>query len=125
MGINGSMFETYPAAMSLLDIALAPTDGSRAFRAKSDLRFLEYAAVGAATVGDPRLYGTIEHGATGLHARTPTEVRDAILTLVDDAALRRRIGDAARAYVRGERTADVTAADWATVLRGVPQPSRT
>ena len=100
LGINGSMFETYPAAMSLLDIALAPTDGSRAFRAKSDLRFLEYGAVGAATVGDPRLYGTIEHGVTGLHARTPTEVRDATPDLVDDAALRRRIGDAAQAYVR-------------------------
>jgi glycosyltransferase involved in cell wall biosynthesis len=125
MGINGSMFECYPAAMSLLDVALAPTDGSRAFRAKSDLRFLEYSAVGAATVGDPRLYGTIEDGVTGLHARTASEVREAILALVDDAALRRRLADAAQAYVRAERTADATSAGWAAVLRGAAQPSRT
>lgn len=117
MGINGSMFECYPAPMSLLDIGLAPTDGSRAFRAKSDLRFLEYSAVGAATVGDPRLYGTIEDGVTGLHARTASEARAAILRLVDDAELRRRIAGAAQAYVRAERSADVTSADWAAVLR--------
>lgn len=118
MGINGSMFECYPAAMSLFDVALAPTDGSRAFRAKSDLRFLEYAAIGAAVVGDPRLYDTIEDGVTGLHARTASEAREAVLTLVDDAALRRRLGDAAQAYVREQRSADVTCADWAAVLRG-------
>jgi glycosyltransferase involved in cell wall biosynthesis len=117
MGINGSMFECYPAAMSLLDIGLAPTDGSRAFRAKSDLRFLEYSAVGAATVGDPRLYDTIEDGVTGLHARSATEVRDALIALIDDVALRRRLADAAQAYVREQRTADATSADWAAVLR--------
>jgi glycosyltransferase involved in cell wall biosynthesis len=117
--IHGSMFESYPAPMSLIDIALAPTDGSRAFRAKSDLRFLEAAAVGAAVVGDPRLYGTIEHGVTGLHARTPTEVRAALLQLVDDAALRRRLAAAANAYVREQRTIDVTSADWAAALRDV------
>jgi glycosyltransferase involved in cell wall biosynthesis len=117
--IHGSMFECYPAPMSLIDIGLAPTDGSRAFRAKSDLRFLEYAAVGAAVVGDPRLYGTIEHGVTGLHARTPAEVREALLALVDDASLRGRIAAAARAYVRDERTIDVTCGEWASVLRDV------
>jgi glycosyltransferase involved in cell wall biosynthesis len=115
--IHGSMFECYPAPMTLIDIGLAPTDGSRAFRAKSDLRFLEYAAVGAAVVGDPRLYGTIEDGVTGLHARTPAEVREALLRLVDDADLRAGIAAAGHAYVRDERTIDVTCADWATALR--------
>jgi glycosyltransferase involved in cell wall biosynthesis len=117
MTIAGTAPECYPAVLSLCDIALAPTDGSRAFRAKSDLRFLEAAAVGAAVVGDPRLYDTIEDGVTGLHARTPTEVREALLALVDDAALRRRLGCAAQAYVREHRTVDVTAADWAAALR--------
>lgn len=128
MAIHGSMFECYPAPMSLLDIALAPTDGSRAFRAKSDLRFLEYAAVGAATVGDPRLYGTIQDGVTGLHARTPNEVRDALLQLVDDTALRTRVAAAAAAYVREQRSIDVTRADWAAAVGDVvaaAQPSRT
>jgi glycosyltransferase involved in cell wall biosynthesis len=125
MGITGSVFECYPAAMSLLDIGLAPTDGSRAFRAKSDLRFLEYAAVGAATVGDPRLYGTIEHTVTGLHAQSAADAHAAMLALVDDAALRRRLATAAGNYVRTERAADVTAADWAAALRDAVQPSRT
>jgi glycosyltransferase involved in cell wall biosynthesis len=117
MAVGPAMLECYPAAMSLFDIALAPTDGSRAFRAKSDLRFLEAAAVGAAVVGDPRLYGTIQDGVTGLHARTPTEARDAILALVDDAALRRRLGDAAQAYVREQRSMQVMAGQWADALR--------
>jgi glycosyltransferase involved in cell wall biosynthesis len=124
IAIHGSMFECYPAAMSLFDIALAPTDGSRAFRAKSDLRFLEAAAVGAAVVGDPRLYGTIEDGVTGLHAQTPTEARDAILRLVDDAGLRRRIGAAGQTYVREQRSIDVTCADWAATLRDVVPAAR-
>jgi glycosyltransferase involved in cell wall biosynthesis len=115
--IPPSTLECYPAGLSLFDVALAPTDGSRAFRAKSDLRFLEAAAVGAAVVGDPRLYDTIEHGVTGLHARTPTEAREAILALVDDAALRRRVGDRAQAYVREQRSMDVMAGQWAELLR--------
>ncbi len=117
MTIAGTSPECYPAALSLLDIALAPTDGSRAFRAKSDLRFLESAALGSAVVGDPRLYDTIEDGVTGLHARTATEARAAILALVDDAALRHRLGAAAQAYVREHRSIDVMAGQWAGALR--------
>ena len=123
MTIGGTAPECFPAALSLWDIALAPTDESRAFRAKSDLRFLEPAAVGAAVVGDPRLYDTIEDGVTGLHARTASEVREALLRLVDDAELRHRIGSAAQAYVREHRSADVTCEDWAAALRAAaPAP---
>jgi glycosyltransferase involved in cell wall biosynthesis len=111
--------ETYPAAMANFDIALAPATNSGFFRGKSDLRFLEAAALGIPVVADPLLYPTIEHGVTGLHARTPAEARAAITTLVDDPALRERIGSAARDYVRTHRTSAAVAPQWTAAFEHV------
>ena len=95
--------DTYPAAMAAFDIALAPAAPSAFFAAKSDLRFLEAAALGLPVVADPASTRRVVHGETGLHAATPDEAREHMLTLVDDAELRRRFGEAARAYVERER----------------------
>jgi glycosyltransferase involved in cell wall biosynthesis len=92
--------EVYPAAMANFDIALAPATNSAFFRGKSDLRWLEASALGIPVVADPVLYPSIEHGVTGLHATSPAAAREAMLALVDDAALRARLGSAAREYVR-------------------------
>ncbi len=54
---------------------------------------------------------------TGFHAGTPAEAREALDALVADAALRTRVGEAARAHVREHRSAEVAAARWADVLR--------
>ena len=118
-GIPFMALENYPAAMTAMDIALAPAGKSNFYRGKSDLRFLEAGALGLAVVGDPDVYPTLEDGVSGLHAETPSEVRDALLALVDDPALRERLGAAARSYVERERSMTVMARQWDAVLRAV------
>ncbi|HUR84824.1 MAG TPA: glycosyltransferase [Solirubrobacteraceae bacterium] len=124
VGLPWGPIETYPAAMSSFDIALAPATGSAFFRGKSDLRWLEASALGIPTVADPTLYPAIDHGVTGLHAATPAEAREAILTLVDDADLRERVGTAARDHVRARRCIDAVAPQWAVALQEVRAPAR-
>ena len=119
VGIPFTMLEAYPAAMTLMDIAIAPAGRSNFFRAKSDLRFLEAGALGVATVADPMVYPTLRHGETGLHAATPEEARRHLLALVDDRELRERLGAAAREYVRAERGMDTMSRQWADVLHDV------
>jgi glycosyltransferase involved in cell wall biosynthesis len=110
--------DTYPAAMAAFDVALAPAAPSAFFTAKSDLRFLEAAALGLPVVADPAVYASVVDGETGLHARTAEEAREALLRLVDDSDLRHRLGAAARAYVERERSSAVTAQSWAQALGG-------
>jgi glycosyltransferase involved in cell wall biosynthesis len=109
----------YPNAMSLFDIAIAPSDGTSFYRAKSDLRWLEASALGVPLVADPGVYPEIDHGVTGFHASTPAEFRATVLERVDDEALRRRVGAAAKAYVTEHRSARPASGAWAEVLRQV------
>jgi glycosyltransferase involved in cell wall biosynthesis len=111
--------DTYPAAMAAFDVALAPAAHSPFFTAKSDLRFLEAAALGLPVVADPVVYPTVEHGVTGVHAASADEAREAMLALVDDPQLRRDLGTAARAYVERERAMPVAARPWERAL-GAP-----
>ncbi|CAA9516728.1 MAG: hypothetical protein AVDCRST_MAG69-2809 [uncultured Solirubrobacteraceae bacterium] len=119
VGVPFTMLESYPAAMTLMDIAIAPAGKSQFFRGKSDLRFLEAGALGIATVADPGVYPTVEHGVTGLHAATPAEAGEHLLALVDDPGRREAIGAAARAYVRRERDMRVMSRQWEAVLHDV------
>jgi glycosyltransferase involved in cell wall biosynthesis len=109
--------ETYPAAMTHFDVALAPAGRSAFFQAKSDLRWLEASALGIPAIADPVVYPEIEHGVTGFHATTPDEAREALVALVDDAELRRRVGEAARAAVTATRAMERMAPQWETALR--------
>ena len=118
-GIPFMALENYPAAMTAMDIALAPAGKSNFFRGKSDLRFLEAGALGLATIADPDVYPTLEHGISGLHAETPGEVREHLLALVDDREERERLGANARAYVERERSMTGMAGQWDAVLRDV------
>ncbi|HWI06864.1 MAG TPA: glycosyltransferase [Solirubrobacteraceae bacterium] len=124
IGLPWALIETYPAAMANFDIALAPATNSAFFRGKSDLRWLEAGALGIALVGDPVVYPDIEHGVTGLHAADPAQAREAILALVDDPSLRRRIGEAARAHVRAHRSSAAVAPQWAAALEQVRELPR-
>jgi glycosyltransferase involved in cell wall biosynthesis len=116
-------FETYPAAMTLMDVAIAPAGRNNFFRGKSDLRWLEASALSTPVVADPLVYPEIQHGVTGLHAATPAEVHEHLTALVTDAGLRARIGEAAHAYVTEHRTIQTTVNDWATALQDVASGS--
>ena len=54
---------------------------------------------------------------TGFHATMPDAARDAMLALVDDAELRRRVGEAARAAVTATRAMERMAPHWEAALR--------
>jgi len=108
--------DTYPAAMTIFDIALAPAGKGNFYRGKSDLRWLEAGALGIPVIADPDVYPDIEHGVTGFHAATPAELQKTLLELIDDEATRKRVGAAARAFVREHRDMRVMAGQWADVL---------
>jgi glycosyltransferase involved in cell wall biosynthesis len=108
--------EQYPAAMTMLDIALAPAGRSGFFKAKSDLRWLEAGALGIPVIANPDVYPHISDGTNGFHARTPAEVRNLLLALVDHPELRTVVGEAAREYVRANRDINVMADQWREVF---------
>ncbi|MEA2154208.1 MAG: hypothetical protein QOE11_348 [Solirubrobacteraceae bacterium] len=117
-GLPWGPIETYPAAMSSFDIALAPAAPTTCFRSRGDLQWLEAAALAIPVVAGAALHPEIEDGVTGLLAATPAQARAAILALVDDEGLRDRIGLAARAYVREHRCIEAVAPAWARALAG-------
>ena len=114
-----TMLESYPAAMTLMDIALAPAGRSNFYLAKSDLRWLEASALGIPTIADPDIYPEIEHGVTGFHAATAAEAGEHMRALVADAEFRRRVGAQAQAYVREHRSMQVAAEQWRAVFSEV------
>jgi glycosyltransferase involved in cell wall biosynthesis len=117
LSVPWAPFDTYPAAMTLMDIALAPAGQSNFYRGKSDLRWLEASALGIPLIADPNVYPEIEHGVTGFHVAGPADVREQILQLVDDRELSERVGAAAKAHVLEHRSAQVAGQQWATLLR--------
>jgi glycosyltransferase involved in cell wall biosynthesis len=123
LAIPFAAMELYPAAMCHFDIALAPAGKGDYFKGKSDLRWLEAAALSIPCIADPDVYPEIEHGVTGFHASTPAEMGQILRELVADRDLRERVGAAACAHVTEHRTVQVSAQSWAQVLRDVvPQP---
>jgi glycosyltransferase involved in cell wall biosynthesis len=119
VSIPFTALEVYPAAMTMLDVALAPAGKGLFFRAKSDLRWLEAGALGIPTIADPSVYPDIEHGVTGFHAESPIEVRELLEELVEDESLRLEVGANVRDLVLEERSMQVAARRWAEVLEEV------
>lgn len=104
--------EQYPAAMTMMDVALAPAGKHGFHRAKSDLRFLEAGALGIPIIANPDTYPHITHGVTGFHARDARSMKQLLLTLVDDEELRTSVGEAARDYVLRHRTMETVVSQW-------------
>lgn len=120
--------EEYPsflpwfAAHADWDIAIAPLGDTPFRRCKSDIKFLDYCALGTAIVLSdvPPYAATVRHGETGLLvANTPEAWLTALNTLVADAPLRARLGRAAGRYLRAERVLALRAGDWDAAIRGL------
>jgi glycosyltransferase involved in cell wall biosynthesis len=116
ISIPFTALETYPAAMTMIDIALAPVassgDGRAFFKGKSDLRWVEAGALGIPVIADPMTYPKIEHGVNGFHARSPQEVLELLLQLVDEPDLRLEVGANAKRYVEENRDMKVAVRAW-------------
>ncbi len=90
------------------DIGLAPLRDNKFNRAKSNLRWLEYSALGipcvASSVG--HFKETLRDGRDALLATTPADFTRGILALVEDSKKRSRIGRAAHARVAEDFNVD-------------------
>ena len=95
-------------------------------RGKCGLKLLQYAAAGLPAVANP--VGVhpemIRHGETGLLATTPEQWIDAVTTLVNDAELRARMGQAARRHFEDRYSVAAGARAWLAVLDALAPPSR-
>lgn len=119
IGIPFIPLECYPAAMTMIDIALGPAGEGNWYRAKSDLRFLEAAALGIPIVADERVYDSIDEGVTGFKVANTAEAREALTILVEHADIRERVGAAAREHARAERDSATASLHWLEVCRAV------
>jgi glycosyltransferase involved in cell wall biosynthesis len=86
-----------------IDIAVVPLTPSRFNRCKSNIKFLEFGFLGVPGVfAALEPYRDVVDGETGfLCDEQPAAWREALFALVEDSALRRRMGQAAREVVRG------------------------
>lgn len=97
-------YDRYVEILRSADVAILPLNPTRFNLCKSDLKFIECAAHGVVAMASPTVYGaTIRDGETGLLFRSPDEFEAGLNRLLDDAALRRSIVEAAHRYVAEER----------------------
>jgi hypothetical protein len=87
------------------DIVLAPLIDHPFNRGKSDVKWLEagFCAIPGVFENLPPYSGSIEHGETGFLAGSESDWEDALAALIDDPALRQRIGGAARERILRDR----------------------
>lgn len=94
-------------------IALAPLADTPFNESKSDLRVLEAAMLGIPVVASATAAyaGSVQHGVTGLLARTAQEWAQHLQTLVEEPEAREEMGKAAREWAR-TRTIEATCYNW-------------
>ncbi len=89
------------------DIGIAPLENTPFTRSKSDIKFLDYSALGIPGIYSrvPSYTNTIKHLETGwLAENTPAAWIEALESLLTDAGLRARLAHNAQAYVFTQRT---------------------
>lgn len=103
------------------DIGIAPLEDTEFNRGKSNLRWLEYSAMGIPTVASPVLHfkQSVRHGKTGFLAGTHEQWVDTLTKLVNEPALRENIGRAARLEVKNRWSPEVQARKYRAALSQV------
>jgi len=103
-----------------VDIGLAPLEQNNFNRAKSHVKYLDYAMAGVAGVYQRiDAYDSVLDGATGLLAGTPEEWYEKMKVLVENAGLRDGIGRTARREVEARWTVDTHAARYEQMLKRI------
>jgi glycosyltransferase involved in cell wall biosynthesis len=104
------------------DIAISPLRNTPFNRSKSDIKYLDYAAIGAAGIfsQSPAYSSTIYHRSDGWIAENTTEAWvEALETLIQDDSLRLNIARNAIHYLYSERILAQRAPDWRTVIENL------
>lgn len=121
--------ETEVAEVQRMDVGIMPLPDEAWARGKSGYKLVQYMACGLPVVASPVGVNAdiVMQGETGFLARTPAEWRDALAALLDDAALRRRMGDAGRRRAEARYSLGHCAPRMVDLLRasaGMPVVSR-
>ncbi len=113
---------SYWALLSEVDINLAVLTPGEMNDGKSEIKWLEAAVSGVPSIvsASARYREVVEDGIDGLVAASPDAWRDALFRLVGDGALRRRIGERARARARVDYALSATADLLAVALASAP-----
>lgn len=97
-------YADYQRLMRSADITLMPLRDDRFTRMKSDLKFIESAALGSVALASPVVYEqTLKDGETGVLFKDAEDFERNLDRLISDDELRTRLRAAAHAYVRDER----------------------
>lgn len=118
-------FVDWMASSLRWDLALAPLEDTPFTRCKSDLKFLDYSALGIPGIYSrvPSYAATVRHLETGwLADSSPDAWREALERMLDDASLRHAMAQRARECVRDERTLAHNAERWPQVIRNLALP---
>jgi glycosyltransferase involved in cell wall biosynthesis len=108
------------ADLRSFDIGLMPLTDDPWARGKCGFKLLQYMAVGVPGVASPVGVNTeiIEHGRNGFLAESEKEWTECLARLIEDPALRRRMGEEARRTVIERYSQDVNAPRLWAVLEG-------
>ena len=112
-------YAEFIALLGTIDVNLAPLDLASPFAAaRSEIKVTEAAAFGVPTVASPSTAyrDVIDHGRTGMMCGGH-DWFEALVALVDDAALRRRLGEAVRREVLAAYGPDRCVAVWDDLVR--------
>ena len=104
--------QTEVASIASFDIGVMPLLDGAFERGKCGYKLIQYMACGLPVVASPVGVNRqiVQHGVNGFLAETPAQWEQALQTLLADAGLRQRMGQAGRAKVEREYAIQVTAA---------------
>jgi glycosyltransferase involved in cell wall biosynthesis len=112
--------ETYFQMMKFVraEVGLAPLKNNLFNQSKSELKFVEYAAMGIPTVGSTvePYENVIEHGENGFLVTVPADWYKAIVTCLDDKQKRISVVAKARKTIHSDYNLKKMAEVWRTVL---------
>lgn len=103
------------------DIGIAPLLVNDFNRSKSNLRYLEYSAMGIPTVASklPHFEKVIKHGENGYIAETHDEWVNCLSALIESVNLRRTIGNNAKNTVKQEWNPKLMAENYLHILKEI------
>lgn len=113
-------YASHPARLAALqaDIALCPLRDSEFNRCKSDIKAIEFGWLGVpCIVSDlPPYFDSVVPEVRGMRCTDDASWLSALVRLVEDAAFRRSLGQAAQDYVRRERMINAENNPWDQIL---------
>jgi glycosyltransferase involved in cell wall biosynthesis len=103
------------------DIGIMPLDDSPFARGKCAFKLIQYMAAGLPVVASPvgANCEVVTHGRNGFLASAPEDWHSALRLLIDDPALRRRMGENGRDLVRRSYSMRGVWPSYSTILTGV------